>query len=179
MSDSRPSPARIAIFAVLVLAIAVASAGYLYFTRGDSRPTEGCVRVDDATRKALVELRRNGHVAFRDMTSGPGYGHLSFAPLESRATRITTALSCNRVHFTAGWFRLTPPATQRASGYLRTPDAAVDRSCRAAAVQIFAMMVCVTRFFVTGDSYLASGCPRGRNHRDPFATICRPESRRG
>jgi hypothetical protein len=164
MSDSRPSPARIAIFAVLVFAIAVASAAYLYFTRGDSRPTETADRADDATRKALAETRRNDHVAFRDMTPGPSYGHLSFAPLESRATRVTTSLSCNRVHFTAtvglcltisrdpagfeGYLIDHVPDIKQKIGLPGMPSRArISRDSRFAAFTVF----------VAGDSYLASG----------------------
>jgi hypothetical protein len=166
MNDSRPSSARITLFAVVVFLIAIGSAAYLYLTRGEAAPApdRSASLSDDATRKAIGELRRDAYVAFRDMTPGPNHGHLSFTPLANRATRVTTALPCNRLYFTAALgLCLTisrDPAGFR--GYLidNVPDVKqvldlpgmpsrtrISRDSRFAAFTVF----------VAGDSYLASG----------------------
>lgn len=165
MNDSKPSPARLAIFAVVVVTIAVASGAYVYLTRGDVPAADASGRIaDDGTRRTLAELRRDAHVAFRDMTPGPNHGHLSFARLDNRATRVTTALSCNRVHFTASLGLCLTIARDPAGfrGYFidHVPDVKqvielpgmpsrtrISRDSRLAAYTVF----------VAGDSYLASG----------------------
>jgi hypothetical protein len=166
MTTSTPSPARLTTFAVVVVAIVIGSAAYLYFVRVETPPGSAAADriIDDGNRPALLKVRREAHVAFRDMAPGPTYGRLSFASLESRATRISTGLSCNRVHFTATVGLCLTIARDPAGfrGYLI--DDALDvrwaiglpgmpsrtrisRDSRLAAYTVF----------VAGDSYLASG----------------------
>jgi hypothetical protein len=166
MSDWKPSPTRIAIFAVVVSAIAMASGAYLFFTRSETpAPSTGSARlVDEATQTALAELRRAPHLAFRDMTPGPTHGQLSFARLDDRAARVTTSLSCNRVYFTAvmgfcmaiardpagfrGYFLDDVPAVRQVVDLPGMPSRTrIARDSRFAAYTVF----------VAGDSYLASG----------------------
>jgi hypothetical protein len=166
MSDSTPSPARIATFAIVVSAIVVASAAYVYFTGDDTpaAPDNSSRVIDEATRKSLGELRRAPHVAFRDMTPGPTHGHLAFAPLDDRSRRVTTALACNRTHFTSvlglcltiardpagfrGYFIDAASDVRQAMDLPGMPSRTrISRDSRFAAVTVF----------VAGDSYLASG----------------------
>jgi hypothetical protein len=96
------SATRITVFTILAAAIVAAAGAYLYFAPVESSATSaGPPRVADDARQleAIGRLREGAHVAFRDLTPGPTYGHLAFAPLENRADRVVSPLKCNRLHF--------------------------------------------------------------------------------
>ena len=96
------SATRLTIFTVVVAAIVVAAGAYLYLAPVESSTTStGPPRLADDAREleVVARIRKGAHVAFRDLAPGPTYGHLTFAPLENRADRIVTPLTCNRLHF--------------------------------------------------------------------------------
>ena len=166
MSDPPLSSVRLTIFAIVVGAIAIAAAAYLYVVRVETPPASaGPARlVDDAQRQALVSLRRGAHVAFRDMAPGPGYGRLAFRLLESHESRFTTLLSCNRVHFTAAVGVCLTIARDPAGfrGYLIDDGLDVTRTIDLPGMPSRTRISPDSRFaaytvFVAGDSYLASG----------------------
>jgi len=95
-------PARLRTFAALVSVVAVASGVYLYLVRAETprSPAGPPHLIAGGRQQVFDDLRRGAHVAFRHMAPGPDYGRLAFTSLENRTTRLTTLLSCNRVHFT-------------------------------------------------------------------------------
>ena len=153
-------------FVLVVSAIAVAVAAYLYFTRAPapaiSNAPEGII--DEKTRTALVELRREPYVAFRDMTPGPAYGHLTFASLQPGAARVTTGLACNRLHFSdrAGLCLAIATAPAGFHGFLLDDSLRLNQTIGLPGMPSRARISRDSRFaaftaFVAGDSYLASG----------------------
>jgi hypothetical protein len=166
MNESPLSSVRLTVFAIVVGAIAVASAAYLYVVGVETPPASaGPARVvDDSQRQALIPVRQGPHVAFRDMAPGPGYGRLAFRSLESQASRFTTLLPCNRVHFTAAVGLCLTIARDPAGfrGYLIDDGLGVIRAIDLPGVPSRTRISRDSRFaaytaFVAGDSYLASG----------------------
>lgn len=169
MSDSRPPRGRVVAFVLLVSAIVVAVAAYLYVTRGQVPATSnqaGGVNgiADEKTRKALVELRREPHVAFRDMTPGPTYGRLAFASLQAGASRLFTSMSCQRIYVSdrAGVCLAITTAPAGFRGYLLDASLGVGHTVGLPGMPSRTRISRDSRFaaftaFVAGDSYLASG----------------------
>jgi hypothetical protein len=153
-------------FWVVVLAIAASVTAYLYFIIGQVPATsDGSAGVTgEKTRNAVVELRRESHVAFRDMTPGPTYGHLTFASLQSGAARVSTGLACNRIHFSdrAGLCLAIATAPAGFQGYLLDDAMGVSATIGLPGMPSRTRVSRDSRFaaytaFVAGDSYLASG----------------------
>jgi hypothetical protein len=165
MSGSISSRARLGTFAFVVAAIVVGSAAYLFFVRVETPGMSGATHVaDDEQRQALIELRRTPHVAFRDMAPGPNYGHLAFAPLRDGGGRLATALTCNRVHFTASVGLCLTIARDPVGfrGYVIDDALAVTHAVDLPGMPSRTRISRESRFaaytvFVSGDSYLASG----------------------
>jgi hypothetical protein len=153
-------------FVAVVSAIAAAVAAYLYFTIGEVQPASvGSAGItDEKTRNALIELRQRAHVAFRDMTPGQTYGHLTFASLQSGAARVGTGLACNRIHFSdrAGLCLAIATAPAGFQGYLLDEALHVSSTIGVPGMPSRTRISRDSRFaaytaFVSGDSYLASG----------------------
>jgi hypothetical protein len=152
-------------FAVVVSAIAAAVAAYFYLTVSQVATSDGPASLtDEKTTDALVELRREAHVAFRDMTPGPTYGRLTFASLQSGAARVSTPLACNRIHFSdrAGLCLAIATAPAGFQGYLLDDALRVSQTIALPGMPSRTRVSRDSRFaaytaFVSGDSYLASG----------------------
>jgi hypothetical protein len=153
-------------FVVVVSAIVAAVGAYLYFTMGEVPATSGGSDGinDEKTRNALAELRRESHVAFRDMTPGSTYGHLAFAPLQAAAARVDTGLACNRLYFSdrAGLCLAIANAPAGFEGYLLDDALRVSGTIGLPGMPSRTRVSRDSRFaaytaFVAGDSYLASG----------------------
>jgi len=166
MSDVPLSPLRLTIFAIVVGVIAIASAAYLYVVRVETPPASASPTrlVNDGQRQALLPIRQQAHVAFREMAPGPGYGRLAFRSLEDSANRVTTELTCNRVHFTATVGLCLTIARDPAGfrGYLIDDRLEVTRAIELPGVPSRTRISRDSRFaaytvFVAGDSYLATG----------------------
>jgi hypothetical protein len=159
------STARLILLAAIVVASGASAGYYLYLARAETLPaaTERAV-IDSRARESLLRLRRLAHVAFRNLQPGPAYGRLAFASLDHRDERMTTMLSCNRIHFTAnGGICLavaTHPAGYRA--YLIGASLDVTNALEIPGTPSRARMSpdntrAAYTAFVGADSYLAAG----------------------
>jgi hypothetical protein len=166
MTQPAASRARLTTFGVVVAAIVVGAGAYLYFTPGSSSTVTGpaIVAETDAQRDAIARIRRDAHVAFRDMAPGSTYGRLTFAPLEARAARVATALPCNRLHFSADAGLCLAIATAPAGfrGYVIDDALQVTRMMELPGMPSRTRVArngqfAVYTVFVAGDSYLSSG----------------------
>lgn len=159
------STARLLLLAAIVVTSAASAGYYVYLARAETLPaaTERAV-VDSRARDLL--LRRSGlaHVAFRNLEPGPAYGRLAVASLDRRDQRVTTMLSCNRIHVTAkGGICLavaTNPAGYRA--YLLGASLDVTGALEIPGTPSRARMSpdstrAAYTAFVGADSYLAAG----------------------
>jgi hypothetical protein len=152
-------------FVVVVSAIGAAVAAYLYVAIGQVPATsDGSGLTGEKTRNALIELRRESHVAFRDMTPGPTYGRLAFASLQPGAARVSTGLACNRIHFSerAGLCLAIATAPAGFQGYLLDDAGGVSATIGLPGMPSRTRISRDSRFaaftaFVSGDSYLSSG----------------------
>jgi hypothetical protein len=177
MNGSATSATRLTTFAVIVAAIVAATGAYLYFAGAESSTavnTQPHVANDAAQREAIAKIRGRAHVAFRNMVPGPTYGHLTFAPLDAEAARVTTALPCNRIHFSdkAGVCLAitTTPAGFR--GYLIDDGLGVRESIELPGMPSRTRVsrngeLAAYTVFVAGDSYLASGLSTRTRLLDP------------
>jgi hypothetical protein len=166
VSDSTPTRGRVAAFVVVVSAIAAAVAAYLYFTVSQVPATSDASAgpTEEEITNALTALRREAHVAFRDMTPGPTYGRLAFASLQPGAARVSASLACNRVHFSdrAGLCLAITTAPAGFQGLLLDDAMRVSQTIGLPGMPSRTRISRDSRFaaftaFVSGDSYLASG----------------------
>lgn len=166
MSAPATSNARLTAFAIVVAAIVVATGAYLYFTRAESSSTSATLPSQDngAAKRAIAEVRRGAHVAFRDLTPGPTYGHLTFAPLEVTANRVVSDWQCNRIYFNdkAGLCLAIATAPAGFNGYLFDDALTVTQTLSLPGMPSRARISRDNKFgaftaFVAGDSYLAAG----------------------
>jgi hypothetical protein len=164
MMNTPLSIGRLVTFFFLVAGIVVVTSVYVYFVVTET-PTTGPVRVvDEGRRPAVADVRREAHLAFRNMTPGPDYGRLAFAPLARREDRLVTSLPCNRLHFSmATGFCLTiarNPAGFR--GYLLDERLGIRQTLDLPGMPSRTRVAPDGRLaaytvFVAGDSYLAEG----------------------
>jgi hypothetical protein len=164
MRNTPLSIGRIVTFVFLVTGIVIASGVYVYLVLTEAPPTGPVRVVDDGLRPAVANLRREAHLAFRNMAPGPDYGRLAFVPLARREERLVTYLSCNRLHFTmATGFCLTiarDPAGFR--GYLLDEGLGIRHTLELPGMPSRTRIAADGRLaaytvFVAGDSYLAEG----------------------
>jgi hypothetical protein len=101
MTEAATSRTRLTVFAVVVTAIVAATGAYLYFARFESSTAAGESRGTDHGQQlqAIARIREGAYVAFRNVAPSATYGHLSFAPLENLADRVSAPLKCNRLYF--------------------------------------------------------------------------------
>lgn len=160
------SGTRIGIFTIVVATIVVTVGAYLYFARLESSTgSTGTVPAeDDARRLQAVAVRKGPHVAFRDLTPGPTHGRLTFASLENLTGRVVTAITCNRLHFSAkdGLCLEIDTAPIGFFGHLIDEQLKVTQSIGLPGMPSRARVARNGQFaaftaFVAGDSYLAAG----------------------
>ena len=160
------SGTRLRIFTIVVATIVVTAGAYLYFARVESSTaaTSPVPTGDDATRLQTVAIRKGPHLAFRDMTTGPTYGRLTFASIENPTRRVVTTITCNRLHFNAkdGLCLTIDVASVGFFGHLIDDQLRVTQSIGLPGMPSRARVARNGQFaaftaFVAGDSYLAAG----------------------
>ena len=89
--------ARVVLFVFVSLA---ATAGTILYVVRARMGTEGAApaSVVSPDPERVAAIRRGTHLLFRDMTAGPSYGALAFVSLDAQSTRVSTTVSCSRVH---------------------------------------------------------------------------------
>jgi hypothetical protein len=167
MSVPATSGTRLTAFAIVVAAIVAATGAYLYLARVDSSSaSSGAPPLHDETtrREAIEHIRHGAHVAFRDLTPGPSYGHLAFAALSTTQNRIASDVQCNRLHFsdTTGVCLAIATAPASFHGYLLGDALTVTQTLDLPGMPSRTRVSRDGRFaaytaFVAGDSYLAAG----------------------
>lgn len=165
MSERATSGARLTAFAIVVVAIVAATGAYLYFAGAEPSSATGQPRPGgEAAREAIANIRRGPHVAFRDLTPGPAYGHLAFAPLETTTDRVVSDLQCHRLYFTekAGMCLAIATAPAGFRGQLLGDALQVSQTIGLPGMPSRVRLSRDSRFaamtaFVAGDSYLAAG----------------------
>jgi hypothetical protein len=158
---------RLRSFAIVVAAIIAGAGAYLYFARVESSTTStGPAGTADsaAQLQAVARIRKGAHVAFRDLTPGPTYGHLAFSSLENLTQRAGTTLSCNRLHFSAtdGLCLTISTAPVGFFGHLLDDQLKVTQTINLPGMPSRTRVARNGKFaaftsFVAGDSYLAAG----------------------
>jgi len=158
---------RLRSFAIVVAAIIAGAGAYLYFARVESSttPTGPAGTADSAAQlQAVARIRKGAHVAFRDLTPGPTYGHLTFSSLENLTQRAGTTLSCNRLHFSAtdGLCLTISTAPVGFFGHLLDDQLKVTQTINLPGMPSRTRVARNGKFaaftsFVAGDSYLAAG----------------------
>ena len=154
-------------FTLVVAAIVVGAGAYLYFARVESSvASTGETGTPDraAQVQAVARIRKGAHVAFRDLTPGPTYGRLTFSSLENPTQRAGTAITCNRLHFSAtdGLCLRIGTAPVGFFGHLLDDQLKITQSINLPGMPSRARVARNGQFaaytsFVAGDSYLAVG----------------------
>lgn len=157
---------RLRSFTIVVAAIVAAAGTYLYFAGVESTVSTDAPRTADSAEQleAVARIRKSPHIAFRDLTPGPTYGHLTFSSLENLTQRAGTTLTCNRLHFSAtdGLCLTIGTAPVGFFGHLLDDQLQVTQTINLPGMPSRARVARNGQFaaytaFVAGDSYLAAG----------------------
>jgi len=166
---SSPTPGRTKLFFALCFALVLVTGGYIYLSAGRFASTRrraeysvGSV-VRGARGSALTRLRKQPHVAFRNLVPGADYGMLAYVSLDSPdGPREGTDLPCWRLSVSAGVMVCLGPYGGYSSGYVLDDRLEVRHIFRAPGVP---SRVRVSRdgrlagytLFTAADSYMVAG----------------------
>ena len=78
-----------------------AAVGYIAWTGDVTESSEPAVRPSSATA-TLAEVRAEPHLMYRDTSLGASHGRLVLETFGGESPRLSSELSCERVHFAAG-----------------------------------------------------------------------------
>lgn len=164
-----PMAGRTKVFFALCFALVLVTGGYIYLSAGrlasTRRPVEYAVGsvVRGAHVPPLATLRKQPHVAFRNLVPGAGYGMLAYVSLDSPGgPREETDLPCQRLYASAGVTVCLGPYQGYWSGHVLNDRLEVGHIFRAPGVP---SRVRVSRdgrlagytLFTAADSYMVAG----------------------